>query len=234
MGHQARLRSESFEDVVYRRGHPVVWQQAMKCTCWSEDSGQPDYNCDVCDYNGYIYLPPIKSRYVLVLSLIWQRDFTPVGEHRLGDAVATVPYYKKFRDEDNRFQKEFNELYHIGEWDLIVLQDSEFRSQELLRRGEAIYKRSPDTLRNKHAVKVKNVFTVESGEIINFEEGIDFKLEGNEINWFSGCGPAEGQRYSVVYFHNPVYVVHTSLPQSRDYDDQHMPKKAVLRYMDVL
>ena len=233
---EVKLRAESFEDMIMRRGVHVKWQRSQKCPCWNGDSGQPAYDCKACNGYGYLYEPTIESKYILIMGLILSKDFTPIGEYRMGDCIATIPYRKKIMI-NGRWQFPFNEIYDVGEWDKIILIESEFRSHETLIRNTPILGRLSDTLRNEEITKIINVLSVNenTGVITSYNQGIDYELNNKRISWLlGGNSPINGQKYSVLYYHKPVYLVYTQLPQSRDQDGQRLPKKLILRYRDVI
>lgn len=51
-----RFHGDRFEDLIARRGWtPIDWQKAVRCPCYSDDTGNPDPNDPVCGGTGYIY-----------------------------------------------------------------------------------------------------------------------------------------------------------------------------------
>ncbi len=233
---EVKLRAESFEDMIMRRGMPVLWQRSQKCPCWNDDSGQPDYDCEACDGEGYLYEDPIETSYILIMGLILSKEFTPIGEYRMGDCIATIPARKKMK-VNGLWKFLPNEIYDIGEWDKIILSESEFRSHETLIKGKSLFERDADTLRKEEITKVINILSInkDTGEVTNYNQGTDYELDGRKIDWLAGGNsPDEDQKYSILYYHKPVYLAYTQLPQSRDQDGQRLPKKMILRYKDVI
>lgn len=231
-----KLRAPSFEEMIQRRGIAVTWEKAQKCTCWDDYSGHPLDNCLVCKGIGYIYSDPLATRNILVMSLALSKDLSYIGEYQMGDAVATIPMRKYIKNESGLWIRPFNPIFEIGEWDKITLQDTEFRSQEVLRFNDTSSKFGVDTLRNKDVTRVVSILKAnpETGELVYYEEETDFNLDGNRIVWENPEIMEVGDKYSVMYYHRPVYVVYTQLPQSRDPDGQHFPKKTILRYQGVI
>lgn len=233
---EVKLRAESFEDMIMRRGMPVMWYRSQKCPCWDDVSGQPNYSCKACAGQGYLYEPPIQTSFILIMGLILSKDFTPIGEYRMGDCIATIPARKKVMI-NGRWEFIPNEIYDIGEWDKIILVESEFRSHETLIKDQHMFGREPDTLRNEEITKIISVLSIDenTGAITKYNEGADFEIVGQKINWLSGINaPNNNQKYSILYYHKPVYLAYTQLPQSRDQDGQRLPKKLILRYRDVI
>lgn len=231
------LSAKSFENMITERGVPVKWERAQRCTCWDMTSGQPGYSCKACNGDGYVYDEPIEESAILIQSLIMSKDFTHIGEYRMGDAVATVPYRKRVLIDGLPDYVE-NKLYWVGEWDRITLMNTEFRSDEILVRGESLYGREPDKLRNEEITRIVSVLQADtvSGKITFYTPEVDFVLENGRIEWLGEAVqyPIIGEKYSVQYYHRPTYQVYTQLPQHRDQDNQHFPKKVILRYKDVI
>jgi hypothetical protein len=235
---EIKLQAQHFEEMITRRGIDVRWEQAIKCTCWSDDSGQPLYSCKACGGTGYLYSTPATIHTVLIMSLAMSKEFTPVGDFRMGDCIATIPQHYKAVDGAQRVTWPINPMYDIGEWDKVTLLDTEYRCNENLIRGVALRDQPADTLRSADVTKILGVLRAnpETGEVYIYEAGTDYNIaNGNTIDWIGASSdiPANGEKYSVMYYCRPVYVVYTQLPQSRDPDGQHFPKKVVLRYRDV-
>lgn len=231
------LSAKTFEKMITDRGVPVKWERAQRCTCWDMTSGQPAYSCKACNGDGYVYDEPIEESAILIMSLVMNKEFTPIGEYRMGDAIATVPHRKQVVLDGLPAYVE-NKLYWIGEWDRITLMNTEFRSDEVIVRGEPFYGRDPDRLRNSEVTRIVSVLkaNTETGKITFYNPETDFVLEAGRINWLEEAvqAPLIGEKYSVQYYHRPTYQVYTQLPQHRDQDDQHFPKKVILRYKDVI
>ncbi len=52
-----RLHPQRFEDLIERRGWvPVLWERAIKCACYSEDTGNPDPKDPTCGGIGWTYM----------------------------------------------------------------------------------------------------------------------------------------------------------------------------------
>lgn len=236
MAMNIRLSAKQYEDMITRRGTNVLWERAQRCSCWDISSGQPNYHCKACHGYGYIYDAPIEESAILIMSLALNKEFTQLGEYRMGDAIATVPLQKRV-EVPGKISYAENPLYWIGEWDQITLLNTEFRSDELLIKDEALYDRDPDTLRNTCVTKIVGVHKADpiTGIVTRYTEGVDFVLNGATIEWVQSDNvPLPGEKYSVQYYHRPIYVVYTQLPQHRDQDNQHLPKKVILRYKDVI
>lgn len=232
---EVKLRENSFNELIRRRGGSVIYRRSIKCTCWDDSSGQPHYDCKACGGYGYIYDAPIEETHVLVMNLALNKEFTQLGEYRMGDCVMTIPHIKKIMGEDQLWQYPPHPMYDIGERDQVTLLDSEFRTHETLVRGEPILGRLPDTLRQEFVTKILAIIQAnpDTGEVKHYGTSL-WSCSGSTIQWLTADAPAIGTKYSVLYYNHPTYVVYTQLPQSRDPDGQHMPKRVVIRFKDVI
>ncbi len=39
---------------------PLLWERASRCTCWSEDTKQPEWGHEVCGGKGVVYADPVE------------------------------------------------------------------------------------------------------------------------------------------------------------------------------
>ena len=237
-----KLHANKYEQMIARRGRDVKWEQAVLCSCWNMDSGQPNYACKACGGKGYTYEPPIVER-ALVMSITANKEFEDMaGVFDVGDAVMTVPkrVFVEVVNPLNRsgvgtfvYQRD-NAMFDIGMYDLVTLLDDEYKTSELLIRGTPMYGRPADTLLNKDVTKIITIrkSDPETGVVIKYTPGVDFTNTGNKIEWLGihPNEPAEGETYSVTYKHRPVYTVLTTLPKPRHQDGQDLPRYVVLRY----
>lgn len=231
------IHAPKFEDMIRRRGRIVKWQEAIMCSCWNLDSGQPNYGCQSCKGLGYTYAPPIED-VALVTSVTHSKNYEAMaGVFEIGDAVMTigfrVPVFNKQTGLVNTtVQGRENPLFHVGMYDLITLTDDVYKTSEILVKGTPIYSRPADTLLNEDVVKVKSIrqSNPETGELKVFEEGIDFVAVTNRIQWLEREAPEEGTQYSVQYTHMPMFTVTTTLPTQRYQDKQDLPRNVALRY----
>jgi hypothetical protein len=235
---QVKIHAEKYEQLIDRRGRPIMWEEAVMCTCWDFRSGQPLYSCRACNGKGYIYMEPVESN-ALVMSVNLSKDFQDMaGVFEVGDAVMTVPKHipkKLYNGGYDMSDIEDNPMYDIGLWDRVTLLDDEYKSSEILIKGIPMDSRPADTLRNDKITGVKSIqkYNKNTGEATYYELGIDFAVQGSKINWIDMANsPSEGEQYSVVYFHRPIYIVTATLPKPRHQDGQDLPRYVALRYLD--
>lgn len=61
LGAQNRFHAKRFEDLINRRGWvPVTWERAVKCSCYSEDTGNPDPKDPTCGGIGWLYIADLE------------------------------------------------------------------------------------------------------------------------------------------------------------------------------
>lgn len=230
------LNATKIEDMLDRRGRPVKWQETIICSCWNLTSGSPDYTCLACHGKGHVYQTPVESK-ALVTSITLSKDFAEMaGMFEVGDAVMTVPRRVPVRQTNGMMTGQFinNPIFGVGMYDKITLLDDDFKSSEVLVRGEPINARPPDTLLNSDITRVGSIqkYNSVTGEVAIYRLGVDFEIVGNLVSWLDGVlSPAEGQQYSVTYYHRPTYVVTATLPKPRHQDGQDFPRYVALRYL---
>ena len=227
-----QLHANKFEELIFRRGRDVFWQQAVVCSCWNLQTGQPLYTCNACGGTGYTYQPPLIGR-ALVTSISQSKQFNEfAGTFEAGDAVMTVPA-RKVRLVNKRISslRDIEPLFQVSVYDLITLTDDVRKFSEVLIKNTSIPNRAADTLLNINPLKVHYVQSADTvtGIITPYEEGIDFQMVGNKVEWLTDK-LADGQSYGIMYDHRPVYTVLTELPQQRHQDGQDLPKRVVLRF----
>lgn len=221
--------------MILRRGRKVKWQEAVTCSCSAE--GHPDYQCQACKGMGTVLAEPIED-IVLLMSITHNQDFEAMaGIFEIGDAVMTVgakvPEMNPDTGQLNRLAPgRPNPIFHVGQGDLITLTDDEYKSSEVLRKGTPLFGRDADTLLNEDVVEVMRVqkSDVVTGSITRYTKDVDFAVSGNRIEWLGVNEPSDGENYTVVYTHRPVFAVFTQLPTPRYQDGQDLPKKVALRY----
>jgi hypothetical protein len=226
-----KLDAKRVEDLLTRRGRKVRWREALVCSCWNLDSGQPAYNCQACKGTGYIYKDPIEA-IAGITSVAFNKDFNEyAGLFEAGDAVMSVPARVKML-VNGRYVYTPMALFDVGTNDLITLTDDDWKFTEILVRNQPIGKRPPDTLLNSDITRVREVFKADpiTGAITTYAEGVDFQLNGNRVEWLSANAPTDGENYSVTYFYRPTFAVLIQLPKPRHQDGEDLPKYVVLRH----
>lgn len=232
---QVKLHANKYEDLIFRRGRQVKWQEAITCSCSS--NGHPNYECEACKGMGYTLEDPIED-VVLLQSITHNQDYQEMaGIFEVGDAVLTIGRYVPesnpttgLLNKASRGRK--NPLFEIGTGDIITLTDDEYKTSEVLIKGTPIFGRESDTLLNEDVVEVRRIQQSNSvtGEITIYTKDTDYTVEGNRINWLGVNQPDEGDNYTVLYTHRPSFTVFTQLPTPRHQDGQDLPRKVAVRY----
>jgi hypothetical protein len=63
LGGPNRFHAARFEDLINRRGwRPVSWDRAVKCSCYSEDTGMPDVTDPTCGGTGWLYISDLEMQ----------------------------------------------------------------------------------------------------------------------------------------------------------------------------
>ena len=125
-----------------------------------------------------------------------------------GDGVVTFPY-----------------SHDVAENDVLTVLSGTITKKETVNRL-------------KYPYDIISAFFVESVEKClglkrEFIQGKDFQLVStNRIRWTCEDAPKEGETYSIIYKVFPTYVVMKNIPQLRSSEDQHLPKKAVIKYFN--
>jgi hypothetical protein len=157
----------------------------------------------------------------------------------MGDAIATVPYEKPITDPTATPPKQYFPvpMYWIGEHDRVTLMTSEFVGTQALHHGSWFRGTEPDTIKTPNVTAIIRVIqsNPSTGVVTKYLPDVDFRQNAQVIEWLTGgTKPADGSFYTVLFKFHPVYTVYTSLPQSRDQDNQHFPRKVALRYNGVI
>ena len=232
-----KLTGVKFEDMIRRHGRKVRWEEAVTCSCVNMDSGHANYECNACNGKGYTLAEPVEDL-VLFNSIVHNKQFEEMaGVFEVGDAVMSVGKHVPVPNPvtgrmDLMGVGRPNPIYHVGMYDLITLTDDEYKTSEVLVKGEAIYARPADTLLNEDVVDVLSVRQSNpiTGEVKVYTKDEDYTWESNVIIWQGVNVPMDGEQYTVQYTHRPVFTVFTNLPTPRHQDGQDLPKRVAVRY----
>ena len=215
---------------IFQHGRSITWEKAAACPCQRQLSAgspvkevntrEPRPDCETCDGKGYFYY---TSQNIEVLAL---------------DAKYNPEYFQFYGARVEGLIRFTFLPEHMPGWlDKVTLLDTYAQYNDVLVKGpnnvEAM--RYPIVTRS---VKVGTAADVTESEVIQVKtlyvrkasaQGIttdeelvedqDFVVTSDgKIDWSigaaKGTAPAEGERYSVSFFMNPVYVV-KSLPYTQ-------------------
>lgn len=177
----------NYNQLIEDKGYHLFHCRSMPCPCISISTGTPDPNCTQCE-NGTQYWGEemIKG---LITGTTNEKQYADSGGFMLGTMQLTV-----------------NSGVRLGYHDRIIHTESIIPYAELMTRGTL------DKLRYT-PLEVDRVIDSAWNE---YAIGEDFELDGKNIEWVDGCGPATGTRYSVAYTCNPVWLVLSFLHLVRD------------------
>jgi hypothetical protein len=84
----------------------LTWEQASRCTCWSDDSHQPKWDCPICGGDGVTFTAPKTVKGLFRSQSRWispRRE----GEIDHGEAQLTTPLTVKPNFVDRRVRDRF-------------------------------------------------------------------------------------------------------------------------------
>ncbi len=212
-----QLLGRSRDDIfILRRGISVDWQQSMYCSCYNRDSGQPNYNCNVCHGSGRIYLTAQEIK-VLITNVKQDKAYSIVGVWELGTCRCTVPA-----------------SVNIGNLDRVIFKNMMLTFTETPVRRQNVNLGTKDILRFFAIENIKEVRKVGA----TYVQGTDYQLSADSnysyIEWLTANKPADNSQYSILYEHRPEFLA-WDVPQIRsDSDDYQLPKFAILRRRDLV
>lgn len=222
------FRIEEFLKAIQTKGIYLTWEQQAVCPCSIKDSkefgldldqiddiniesGQTNTDCPVCFGEGRIFHSPNEIQAIMTR----------------GRADQSVEDFGKYEDTYANFTTAPEHLISFG--DKLVLRDSFVLYKEVITRGDTLIDNARFPIRKKEIVLDGSIIykgvmylhvagvdglTIPDGIL---EEDVDFEVtDDGEIDW-TICDaaklPDEGQRYSISYFSNPVYIV-TKIPHN--------------------
>lgn len=225
------FQQHAFLQEILTKGYPALWEKNTVCPNAVGDVNQHRIDCTLCDGKGYVYYDAVPMR-CLITSISLKEMWKESGRFDLGTGMITTEPGVR--------------LYY---WDRITLTDSMVRYSERLQRGSLLSERlkyAPvvPSLRPPVDNPLKEPLPFVPPFIYCLDQtrqgwhhNLDFTVSGNQIQWVTGRGPAEGMFYSLAYFFRPVYIVLDLVHHFRDspvgptgpHDMQVFPTQAVAR-----
>lgn len=207
------LNPEDFRFLIAVHGEEVDWYKAMPCTCYNPANN--DYEADgsrACPYGcefGHQYLLQTIPAGVKAFVAGVRREYIDpqLGLIQIGDAnVITMP------DE-----------IPLAPPDKLVLKQRELMNRELLVKG------GTESPVNRPVVRVT---TVMAGAGTIYNEGVDWQLTDDAIEWLDGGNsPDEGVNYSIEYVFRPTFWflgIRNQAPRPSFVSDALLPMRGVL------
>lgn len=84
----------------------LTWEVATRCTCWSDDSHQPQWGHALCGGYGVLFAAPVDVPGLFRSQSRWI-DAQIMGELQLGEASLTLPLTAKPNYVDARVRDRF-------------------------------------------------------------------------------------------------------------------------------
>lgn len=198
---EIKLSSADFDQQLERDGRLTLVRRAIACSCYDDETRQPNPNCTLCSGWGMVYDPADE----LTIRVLWQshnteNDYRTPGTIITGSTRVTWP-----------------STHPLGQGAMFVspLEESVV-DNELLKRGELDPQgESLERLRHRLVTAVEQVRY--DGNI--YGEGVNFERVGQRINWIAG-GPPAGRLYAVRYRHRTHFVIDGDEPQMREDGDR--------------
>lgn len=192
---------DKFTRAIHAKGYDVIWEKAQYCPDLRGPSPHShDITCETCK-NGFLYFDPIQTR-MLMTGLTLPQQFYAYGRFTQGKvSVTAMPEFK------------------VSYWDRITVCDARLRAQEHVRRQVGTMS---DRLQYAPISAVR--LSWKSPTVVKQAiEGVDFDCDCTEgtLVWKTDNRPDNGQFYSIVYYHQPSYIV---LDNPHAIRDQHVPR----------
>jgi hypothetical protein len=152
---------------------------------------------------GIDFILPFKF---VVLSQNLNKENTCLVNAHNGDAICTYPY-----------------MFNVAENDVLTILSGVMPGKILLPHvsGE-----TDDIIPEFFIAKVDSLETREA----EYREGIDFIITGtNRLHWIGENKPEDGAVMAINYQYRPTYRVAKNIPQLRTSEDQHIPRKVILK-----
>lgn len=93
---------------------PMTWERGSRCSCWSDDTRQPEWGCAECGGFGVIYAPAQPVRGLFRSQSRWTSHRSS-GEHSIGEAQLTLPIDVKPQWLDDRVRDRFTVTIASGD-----------------------------------------------------------------------------------------------------------------------
>jgi len=244
-GKRVDFKPDDFDLLIETKGYLLAWTRACPCPCTpvSEQTEQPDPNCELCKGEGWLYFGSSASR-------DWSEigDLDGIQKHLIESNNAMV-----IRGIVTAIQNTMNPWDKVGNWmggsmqvtvrhqnklayyDRLIGLDTEISYSEIREAGGS------DTLETRYPVCGVNLLRSESQVYV---PDIDFALDQQGgILWKPGREPNEGTRLAIHYLCHPTWLViehphvartsptkyKTKTPRTPRGDPRRLPIQAIMR-----
>lgn len=189
-------------------GQEYLWRKSYSCPCFNSLSGAADPKCKVCLGRGLLWADPIAAKAGMP-SQSQMKKFANFGQFEAGDATLTIP--------------QISPMYGAGRFDRVtMLNSSERFSVALVKGTDRLY---------RTVIDVERVFWIVNDQVV--EGSLPIVNESGTITWVAGA-PPNGVQYSITGQARDDYFVWQDLVSDRgEHSGARLPKRVVLRKMDL-
>lgn len=197
------FKVQNFKDKVIEKGYDIKWEKMLICPCRKDITSQADSNCINCNGTGYYWFDPTNI-IAMISSIAVQKRFIQWTEDLTGTAFMTI-----------------NPEYKVGWMDKITVMSAESMFSEVcnvyLKTGEPYIKTRYDSLEVvgmfEFVDSVTQLNQLDPTQEIESNVNKEIKLTSTYI---------AGTNISILYKHNPVYLVNDLL---NDYRNTYVKKQ---------
>ena len=183
------VRPEFNDTVIDDQGNRAYWERAAVCSCLSEDSGQPDFSCQICHGRGYRYMNP-EEIIVGVQSLS--------STYKVGTLELYEPGTCMITPMSNVI---------MGYMDKLTFPDFRCAFSEVLRFSKDVYGLGVSKPLYRNICSIVSLTDAQ----YEYEEGVDFKVTDDRfhIRWLTPelSEKCDGKNFSLLYITTPVYLI---------------------------
>lgn len=193
-------------------GQDVFWRRAYVCPCMRPGEDSADPACKLCRGRGFQWEPEAEVR-VGLTAQSEKKGMADFGTWEAGDAVVSIPADCPVYET-------------AGRMDRIRAKHATSVFSDALRRGFT------DRLVGS-IVKIERVFWLNDAKDAVIEGKIPVVNAAGSLAWPEGGAPPEGARYSITGVRFNEFYVYPALPTDRAMGNQRLPRKLLVRRMDL-
>lgn len=206
-GQRVDFKVKNFELAIETKGYLLLWERSIPCPCSpvTEQTEQPDPNCDLCKGIGWIYFGASDAQILTEYKLtdLQQSMLDSSGGMVIRGVISSItnkenPYDLIGRWSEGSANLTVRHENRLGYYDKITSLDSQIVfSETLIADGTNILPTRYPVIGVNHARSVTTEYKYEA----------DFSIESGVIKWYAGSVPAEDTRLSIHYLCHPVWLI---------------------------
>ena len=194
---RVNLHTQEFNDLISFRGIDCIWERAAVCSCINRDTGQPAFNCPICDGSGFRYLQGKKIR-VAITALA--SDYT----------LDTL----MLREPGTTYCTPKSDII-MGYHDRLIFPDFKCTFSEAIKWD---FEEDGECLSHRTYRNVKSVIFL-ADDKYEYEHKVDFEVteDGYHIHWINEktAPQIDKTNMSILYYTTPSYLVDDILHELR-------------------